>query len=60
MKPNPLTTSPVSHAEATRRFLERLNDQLEAKQRLANGQQVVRDRLITLAAADELARWFKK
>lgn len=60
MNSDPLTNHQLTHDEAVRRFLERLNADSQPKQHQAKIWRRATDQLVTQEAAEELARWFKK
>jgi hypothetical protein len=60
MNSNPLRNGQVSHEEAVLRFLARLNaDTLPKRERPEKPACVTTDQLISLEAAEALARWFR-
>jgi hypothetical protein len=60
MSPNPLPERHVPHNEAVRRFLKGLNGGAQPPRREPKGWLTTTEPMVSLEAAEELARWFAK
>jgi hypothetical protein len=61
MNPNPSGNRSLPHEEVVRRFLERLNGGTQPPRVFQpNGWQPAKEQLVSMKAAEELARWFRK
>jgi hypothetical protein len=58
MNSNPLTNRQLSHAEAVRRFLGRINVEAKRKPIVAHLWRSATEPMVTPEQAEELARWF--
>jgi hypothetical protein len=61
MNPNPSTNRRPPHEDVVRRFLDRLNNDPQLPRVYQpHGWRPAKEQLVSMKAAEELARWFRK